>query len=516
MLSRHAIIEESFDVTRDDGIYHILVKNAGEKELVFNKGCTLGTIEIGCQIVGALKEGVAPEPVTNKEDGPQQLDASSIEIALMSVDEQFRPGMRKLLTDYAYLFKKGDRLGCTSVIKHHINTQGRGPIRLRPYRTARRYEEDLQRQIQTLLDLDVIEYSVSPWAAPVVLVMKKDGTLRLCIDFRKLNDITLKDSFPLPRIDDTLNKLNGAKFFTTLDLESGYWQIELDEASKEKTAFIVEDNLFQFKRMAMGLCNAPATFQRTMNFVLRDVLGKKALVYLDDIIIYSKTWEDHLRDLREVFALLKKANFKLKLKKCQFLRQEVNYLGHIITQDGIAPDPQKIQKIKDYPVPTSADEVRSFLGLAGYYRRFIPNFGKVAKSLTQKTQKAALKEPFQWTEEDQKAFEYLRTCLITQPILAYPDFQTEFLLFTDACNYGIGAVLSQVQNGKEVVISYFSRQLQKSETNYPTIEKEALAVVEAIRHFKYYLLDRPFTVLSDHAPLQSLKTFKDTVTRIRV
>ena len=148
--------------------------------------------------------------------------------------------------------------------------------------------------------------------------MKKDGTLRLCIDFRKLNDRTLKDSFPLPRIDDTLNKLNGAKFFTTLDLESGYWQIELDEASKEKTAFIVEDNLFQFKRMAIGLCNAPATFQRTMNFVLRDVLGKKALVYLDDIIIYSKTWEDHLNDLREVFSLLEKANFKLKLKKCQF------------------------------------------------------------------------------------------------------------------------------------------------------------------------------------------------------
>ena len=165
-----------------------------------------------------------------------------------------------------------------------------------------------------------------------------------------------------------------------------------------------------------------------MNFVLRDVLGKKALVYLDDIIIYSKTWEDHLNDLREVFSLLGKANFKLKLKKCQFLRREVNYLGHIITQDGIAPDPQKIQKIKDYPVPTSADEVRSFLGLAGYYRRFIPNFGKVAKSLTQKTQKAAFKEPFQWTEEDQKAFEYLRTSsrlrLITHPILAYPDFQT--------------------------------------------------------------------------------------------
>jgi hypothetical protein len=241
-----------------------------------------------------------------------------------------------------------------------------------------------------------------------------------------------------------------------------------------------------------------------MNFVLRDVLGKKALVYLDDVIIYSKTIEDHLRDIEEVFTLIEKAQLKLKLKKCQFFRTEVNYLGHIITSEGIAPDPDKIEKIKNYPVPTAVDDVRSFLGLAGYYRRFIPNFGKVAKPLTSKTQKAAIKEAFIWKEEDQVAFDYLRTCLTTKPILAYPDFDQPFLLFTDACNYGIGAVLSQIQQGKEVVISYFSRQLHKSEMNYPTIEKEALAVVEAVKHFKYYLLDRHFTVLSDHAPLQWL------------
>ncbi len=236
-----------------------------------------------------------------------------------------------------------------------------------------------------MLEQGIIEYSTSPWAAPVVLVLKKDETLRLCIDFRRLNDITLKDSFPLPRIDDTLDKLSGAKYFTTLDMESGYWQIELDEESKEKTAFIVENNLYQFKRMAMGLCNAPATFQRTMNFVLRDVLGKKALVYLDDVIIYSKTVEDHLKDIAEVFTLIQKAQLKLKLNKCQFFQTEVNYLEHIITSEGIAPDPAKIEKIKDYPVPKLVDKVRSFLGLAGYYRRFIPNFGKVAKPLTGKT-----------------------------------------------------------------------------------------------------------------------------------
>jgi hypothetical protein len=204
---------------------------------------------------------------------------------------------------------------------------------------------------------------------------------------------------------------------------------------KKKTAFIVENNLYQFRRMAMGLCNAPATFQRTMNFVLRDVLGKKSLVYLDDVIIYSKTIEDHLKDNEEVFTLIEKAQLKLKLKKCQFFQTEVNYLGIIITSEGIAPDPNKIEKIKNYPVPKNVDDVGSFLMPSRIFRRFIPNFGKVAKPLTskeQKAQKAAIKEAFIWKEEDQVAFDYLRTCLTTKPILAYPDFDQPFLLFTDA------------------------------------------------------------------------------------
>ena len=266
--------------------------------------------------------------------------------------------------------------------------------------------------------------------------------------------------------------------------------------------------------MSFGLCNAPATFQRLMNYVLRPVFGKKALVYLDDVIIFSSTLEEHLADIREVFQLLRQANLKLKLKKCQFMRKSVKYLGHVISVGGISPDPDKIDKIANYKIPTSADEIKSFLRLAGYYRRFIPNFGSIAKPLTSKTHKDAIQLLFTWSDEDQAAFDKLRTALITPPILAYPDFNSEFLLFTDAFDYGIGAVLSQIQDNKEVVIAYASRQLRPPERRYATVEKEALAVVFAIKKFRQYLTDKPFTVISDHRPLQWLSEQKDNNGRL--
>ena len=413
------------------------------------------------------------------------------------------------MRDFPKLFAtENSELGSTGLIKHSIDTQGKGPIRLRPYRTGRKQKEELERQIKEMMATNVIQHSTSPWAAPVILVEKKSGELRFCIDYRKLNSLTKKDSFPLPRIDSTLDRLYGKKFFTTLDLASGYWQIELDDPSKEKTAFIVENNRYEFIRMPFGLCNAPATFQRVMNYILRDVSGVKALVYLDDVIIYSDTFESHIEDIREVFTLIQNAGLKLKLKKCQFIKKSVKYLGHIISRDGIGPDPEKIEKITNYKTPVSADEVRSFLGLAGYYRRFIPNFGTIAQPLTAKTHKDALKNSFIWEDIDQKAFDTLRTCLVTPPVLAYPDFNLEFLLFTDACDYGIGSVLSQIQDGVEKPIAYASRQLKPSEKKYATVEKEALAVVFSIKHFRHYLLDKPFTVISDHRPLQWLEIKK--------
>ena len=501
-------IESFLGETNKIGEYQILVENASSRPIVLPRASTLGSIELAYHVIGKVdisdSVGLAP----TEETAPDKTLAPD-------VDPLYQQPLAKLLAEYSDLFaEKDSQLGSTGLIKHSIDTQGYGPIRLRPYRAARRQKDEMERQIDEMMQANVIRPSTSPWAAPVILVEKKGGEQRFCIDYRKLNGLTKKDSFPLPRIDDTLDMLHGKMFFTTLDLASGYWQIELEESSKEKTAFIVENNLYEFNRMAFGLCNAPATFQRLMNYILRDVLGKKALVYLDDVIIFSDSFDEHLADIRTVLNLIRSAGLRLKRKKCQFIKKSVDYLGHVISRAGIAPDPGKIEKIANYKVPSSAEEVRSFLGLAGYYRRFISNFGSIARPLTAKTHKDVSKQSFTWTKEDQAAFETLRTCLTTSPILAYPNFDLEFLLFTDACDYGIGAVLSQIQDEKEVVIAYFSRQLKPAELKYATVEKEALAVVEAIKHFRHYLLDKPFTVISDHRPLQWLEEQKDNNGRL--
>ena len=421
-------IEYFMGETNQTGEYQIIVENASNRPIVLPRGSNLGSIELSCHVIGKVDISDCVDIALKDDTVPDKVSAPQ-------VDPLYQQPLAKLLADYSDLFAtKDSQLGSTGLIKHSIDTQGYGPIRLRPYRTARRQKDEMERQIEEMMQSNVIRPSTSPWAAPVILVEKKGGEQRFCIDYRKLNGLTKKDSFPLPRIDDTLDMLHGKHFFTTLDLASGYWQIELEESSKEKTAFIVENNLYEFNRMAFGLCNAPATFQRLMNYILRDVLGKKALVYLDDVIIFSDTFEEHLADIRIVFDLIRSAGLRLKRTKCQFIKESVDYLGHVISRTGIAPDPAKIDKIANYKVPTSADEVRSFLGLAGYYRRFILNFGSIARPLTAKTHKDFSKKPFTWTEIDQAAFETLRTCLTTSPILAYPNFDLEFLLFTDACD----------------------------------------------------------------------------------
>ena len=407
------VIQDFINECNEEGKYLIEIENKNNVSVLLPRKCLLGNIEFSCMMVGKVS--------TNWQVANAQEDDITIAepISDLNVDAEFEKPITDLLHNFPNLFAtENSELGSTGLIKHSIDTQGKGPIRLRPYRTGRKQKEELERQIKEMMATNVIQHSTSPWAAPVILVEKKSGELRFCIDYRKLNSLTKKDSFPLPRIDSTLDRLYGKKFFTTLDLASGYWQIELDDPSKEKTAFIVENNLYEFIRMPFGLCNAPATFQRVMNYILRDVSGIKALVYLDDVIIFSETFEDHLRDIKEVFTLIQNAGLKLKLKKCQFMKKSVQYLGHIISRDGIGPDPKTIEKIANYKTPISADEVRSFLGLAGYYRRFIPNFGSIAQPLTAKTHKDVVKNKFIWTDIDQKAFDFLRTCLITPPLLA--------------------------------------------------------------------------------------------------
>ena len=312
---------------------------------------------------------------------------------------------------------------------------------------------------------------------------------------------------PLPRIDETLESLGGAVYFSTLDLASGYWQVELQEPDKEKTAFSTTTGHYEFNVMPFGLTNAPATFQRLMECTLAGLTMEECLIYIDDIVVFSASFDQHLVRLRRVLQRLGEAGMKLKPSKCHFLQKEVRYLGHIVSAAGIRADPAKLEAVTNYPVPKDIKELRTFLGLSNYYRRYIKDYSNIAEPLHQLTRKTA--KGFHWNSQCQQAFDALKYQLVNPPILAYPRFDLPFRLQTDASNSAIGGVLSQQQDGRERVIAYWSRQLQKSERNYSVIEREALAAVAAIREFYPYLYGFHFKLVTDHNPLVSLKGLKD-------
>ena len=395
-------------------------------------------------------------------------------------------------------------LGHTSLVTHLINTGDHPPIKQRPRRIPFCHKEKVCQLVSDMLEKQVIQPSSSAWASPIVLVPKKDGTQRFCVDYRRLNAVTKKDVYPLPRIDDILDTLSGTKYFSTLDLCSGYWQIQLHPKVREKSAFTTHTGLYEFTRMPFGLCNAPATFQRLLQTVLSGLEGKFCFVYIDDILVCSKSFEEHLQHLQEIFERLRKANLTLKPKKCSFLQRQVAYLGHVISSDGISPDPSKIQKVRDYPVPTDVKKVRQFLGLASYYRRFIPGFAKIANPLHALTKK---EEVFQWSVKCQAAFDLLKQKLISAPVLSYPRFGPEekFIVETDASSLGIGAVLAQKQkDGYVHPVAYASRTLNPHERNYAITELETLALVWALKQFRAYILGHHCTVFTDHSACSSL------------
>ena len=399
-----------------------------------------------------------------------------------------------------------DMLGRTGALQHFIETGSAIPIRQQARRVPLPRRETVHKLLQEMLSRNVISPSKSPWASPIVLVKKKDGSTRFCVDYRKVNEITRKDAYPLPRVDDSLDTLAGSKWFTTLDLKSGYWQVEVDPEHREKTAFCTQEGLFEFNVMPFGLCNAPATFQRLMDSVLAGLQWSACLGYIDDIIIMGKSFEEHLHNLQQVFERIKLAGLKLHPGKCQFLQQQVYLLGHIVSADGIRPDPQKTSKVKDWPTPTTVQETQQFLGLVNYYRRFIQNFASVAQPLHRLTEKNTT---FKWSKECEQAFNTLKTYLTSAPVLALPDWSRPFVLDTDASDVGIGAVLSQIhQDGTEHVICYASRTLSKPERNYCVTRKELLAVVTFLKRFRQYLIGHHFTIRTDHGALTWLRNFK--------
>jgi len=330
--------------------------------------------------------------------------------------------------------------------------------------------------------------------------------LPVSVDYCRLNSVTVKDSYPLPRIDDSINALSGSSWFSTLDLASGYWQVEVEEKDRPKTAFTAGSGLYQFTVMPFGLCNAPATFERLMERVLSGLPWEVCLLYLDDIIVHATTFEAELERLRSVFTRLREAGLKLSPKKCHLFKKRVVFLGHVVSEEGVSTDPEKIKAVREWPTPTSTSALRSFLGLCSYYRRFVRGFANVAAPLHRLTENNRV---FLWTSECDVAFHRLKQVLSQAPVLAYPTSEGAFVLDTDASNTGIGAVLSQKQGEEEKVIAYFSRSLTKSERQYCVTRKELLALVAAVRHFHHYVYGRHFKVRTDHGALRWLMNFKN-------
>ncbi|KAJ0576646.1 putative nucleotidyltransferase, Ribonuclease H [Helianthus annuus] len=385
---------------------------------------------------------------------------------------------------------------------------GATPVARAPYRLAPSEMQELSSQLQELLDKGFIRPSTSPWGAPVLFVKKKDGSFRMCIDYRELNKLTVKNRYPLPRIDDLFDQLQGATYFSKIDLRSGYHQLRVLEEDIPKTAFRTRYGHYEFVVMPFGLTNTPAVFMDLMNRVCKPYLDRFVIVFIDDILIYSKTQVDHERHLCLILELLRGERLYAKFSKCEFWINEVQFLGHVISEKGIHVDPAKIEAVKNWIAPKSPSEIRSFLGLAGYYRRFILNFSKIAVPLTTLTQK---EKPFVWGPEQEESFQTLKDLLCNAPVLALPDGNDDYVVYCDASNRGLGCVLMQ----RDKVIAYASRQLKIHEKNYTTHDLELGAVVFALKIWRHYLYGTKCVVFTDHKSLQHIFNQKELNMRQR-
>uniref|UniRef100_A0A6V7LZN9 RNA-directed DNA polymerase n=1 Tax=Bracon brevicornis TaxID=1563983 RepID=A0A6V7LZN9_9HYME len=439
-------------------------------------------------------------------------------LRLDDLNEEERSSILEILEEYNSTVQlPGDSPGITNHLEHAIPTlPGKPAVNVRPHRMPHAQKEEVERQVQEMLKNGIIRPSHSQWNAPLLVVPKKldaSGKIkfRVVVDFRKLNDITIGDSFPLPNITDILDQLGQAKYFSTLDLAAGFHQIPVKEEDKCKTAFSTPLGHYEYNRLPFGVTGGPATFQRLMNSVLTGIQGLRCFVYLDDIVVFGKNLEEHNGRLKEVLQRLKEANLRLQPDKCNFLKKEVVYLGHVISEKGVKADPTKTDAVRNFPIPKDTKLLMSFSGLASYYRKFIKDFAKIAKPLTELLKKGV---PWSWEEKHQHAFDVLKEKLVTAPILQFPNFAEPFLLTTDASGKAIGAVLSQGEIGKDLPIAYASRTLNQAELNYSTIEKELLAIVWGVKHFRPYLYGRKFVVVTDHRPLRWIFNVKDPGSRL--
>lgn len=480
------------------------------------RGYCIFPIEKDIEVHFSERVQVAPLVQNEIRDPPRTLHRPKIGVMIRTshLNSEERKTILELCNKYYDVFyDEASDLSFSNAVKHQIRTVDDQPVYVKSFRHPHAMKDEIQKQVQKLLDNKIIRPSISPYSAPVWIVPKKTDAsgkrkFRMVIDYRKLNEKTIEDKYPLPRIEEILDNLGKCSYFTTLDLAQGFHQIEMDSDSIEKTAFSVNNGHYEYLRMPFGLKNAPSTFQRAMDNIFREYLHRFCFIYMDDVVVFSKSLEEHKQHLQRIFSKVREFNLKIQLDKSEFLRKDVEFLGHVITPEGIKPNPTKIEAIEKFPLPKTTKEIKSFLGLVGYYRRFIANFANLVSPLTKCLKKGAkiiIDDP-----DYLAAFHSCRELLMNAPILAYPDFSKQFRLTTDASNVAVAGVLSQANRP----IAYYSRTLNSAEKNYSTIEKELLAILDSTKHFRPYLFGQKFVIETDHNPLVWLYKIKEPNSRL--
>jgi len=458
-----------------------------------------------------VNDGVRSNVQTESGDVPFHLKKLYTE-TVKSCSAEESKAIASLLNHYESAFSRGEYdLGRTDLVEHEIDTGDSPPIRQRPRRLAHALVGEDAMAIDRQIEQGSVRPSSSPWASPIVLVRKKSGEIRPCVDYRMVNKVTKKDAYPLPHVQDCLDAVAGAVSFSTLDITSAYNQVPVKKEDIPKTAFITRHGLFEYVTMPFGLSNAAATFQRLMELVLRGMQWKLCLIYLDDVIVFGRSFDEHIDRLKDVLERICAARLKLKPDKCHLFQNEVRFLGHVVSKDGVLPNPDNVDKIIKWPVPKTVTDIRAFLGMGNYYRRFIPKYSEVVKDLVKLTKKG---EPFVWTGACVEAFETVKSVLVCPDVMSCPLSEGIFILDTDASATHIGAVLSQEQDGVERVIAYGSKTMSRAECNYCTTDRELLAVKYFVLYYKQYLYGRHFRVRSDHQALKWLFTLREPKSRI--
>ena len=490
-------------VLEGEGVGQIWVVNDSREKMLIPEGTLMGMAQESGQ------EEVI-EGTVGRVKGGAELPGHLVEMfdrAKVGLTGEQAKDLEGMLCKYGGVFAEHDMdLGSFSAVKHKIDTGDARPIKQRPRRTPLAFEGEEREHLQKLLDAGIISRGASEWASPTVLVRKKDGGVRYCIDMRGVNSVTIKDRFPLPRISECIDALGGCEYFSCLDMANGYYQIKMDEEDRDKTAFVTKYGQFLFNRMPFGLSNAPGTFSRALGLVLRGLSWACVVSFLDDLVVLGKGFEDHMVNLGKVFGRFQQFGLKLKPKKCELLQREILFLGHRVSREGVQPSASKVEQVREWVAPNNKRELEGFLGLVNFYREYIKDFAHVAAPLHRLT---GSKVKFQWGEEEGHAFQALKEKITEAPCLVFPREGGGFILDTDASDRAVGAVLSQVQEGRERVVGYGSFVLNAAQRNYCVTRRELLAIVVFTKHFRHYLLGGKFKVRTDHSSLIWLMKFKN-------